>query len=152
MDTRQEYWGGRLLGEACHFVDLLRFLSQSEIDKVNFVNVDDLKPCPDNFSIQLKFKNGSIGIINYLSNGNKAFPKERLEVFSGNAVICLNNFRKLEAWGIKSFKTKRSFKQDKGQTNCIHSFLKSIENNTKPPIPIDQLFEVQDILLSVGNS
>lgn len=144
--------GGRLLGEACHFVDLLRFLSQSEIDKVNFVYLNDLKPCPDNFSMQLKFKNGSIGIINYLSNGNKAFPKERLEVFSGNAVISLNNFRKLEAWGIKSFNTKRSFKQDKGQTNCIRSFLKSIENNTESPIPTDQLFEVQDILLSVGNS
>ena len=102
--------GGRLLGEACHFVDLLRYLSQSEIDKVNYVYVNDLKPCPDNFSIQLKFKNGSIGVINYFSNGNKAFPKERLEVFSGNSIICLTNFRKLEAWGIKSFKSKRSFK------------------------------------------
>lgn len=143
--------GGRLIGEACHFIDLLRYLANSKVDSYNYLSMKDIKDCPDNFSIQLKFKNGSLGVVNYLSNGSKSYPKERLEVFSGNAVICLNNFRKLEAWGIKGFRTKRTLTQNKGQLQCIENFLASIENGTNSPIPIDDIFEVQDILLSIKN-
>ena len=66
-----------------HFVDLLRYLAASEIEDFNYIEANDLKKCSDNFSIHLKFKNGSIGVINYLSNGNKAYPKEKLEILIG---------------------------------------------------------------------
>ena len=147
---KKEIGGGRLIGEACHFIDILRFLANSKIEKFNYINAKDLKECSDNFSIHLGFENGSIGVINYLSNGNKAYPKEKLEVFSGNSVIYLENFRKLEAWGIKGFRKKRTFIQDKGQFNCIKSFINAIETNSKSPIPIEELFEVQNILLEIG--
>ena len=143
--------GGRLIGEACHFVDLLRHLSNSKIEEFNYINMKDSKPCPDNFSLQLKFENGSIGVINYLSNGSKAFPKERIEVFSGNSIICFNNFRKIETWGIKNFKTRRTFSQNKGQLKCTENFIKAIKKGDPSPIPIEEIFEVQEILLSIKN-
>ncbi len=148
----EEVGGGRLIGEACHFVDLLRYLAASEIENFNYVEANDLKKCSDNFSIHLKFKNGSIGVINYLSNGNKAYPKEKLEIFSGNSVIHLDNYRKLQAWGIKGFKKKRSFTQNKGQFECVRSFINAIENKKEPPIPIEELFEVQKLLISIKES
>ena len=90
--------GGRLLGEACHFVDLLRYLAASPIDDLQLLNAADRKPCPDTFSLQLRFADGSIGTVHYFANGSKAFPKERLEVLL-EAACSLDNFRKLQAWG-----------------------------------------------------
>ncbi len=144
--------GGRLIGEACHFVDILRYLADSKIVKSNYIEAYDLKECSDNFSIHLKFDNGSIGIINYLSNGNKAYPKEKLEIFSGNAVILLDNYIKLKAWGIKGFRKKRLLSQNKGQFNCVKSFLNAVENKKEPPIPIEEIFEVQKLLISLKES
>ena len=88
--------GGRMLGEACHFVDLLRFLVGAPIVSLKVVYASDKKLCPDTFSIQLKFEEGSIGTIHYFSNGHKLFPKERLEIFASGKIIQLDNFRKLK--------------------------------------------------------
>ena len=74
--------GGRLLGEACHFVDLLRHLAANPIEDLQLLRAADGKPCPDTFSLQLRFSDGSIGTVHYFANGSKAFPKERLEVFA----------------------------------------------------------------------
>ena len=115
--------GGRLLGEACHFVDLLFHLASSSIEDLKFLSVADTKPCPDTFSLQLRFADGSIGTVHYFSNGSRAFPKERLEVFTDGKVLRLDNFRKLQAWGIPGFRTRRLFSQDKGQQVAAqHSF------------------------------
>ena len=92
--------GGRLLGEACHFVDLLRYLAASPIEDLQLLSAVDNKPCPDTFSLQLRFVNGSIGTVHYFANGSKALPKERLEVFCAGKVLRLVNYRKLQAWGI----------------------------------------------------
>ena len=141
--------GGRLLGEACHFVDLIRYLEGSEIESINLTTALDSKSRPDTFSLQLKFKSGSIGTVHYFSNGNKSFAKERIEVFAGKKIFCLNNFSLLKAWGVKGFKTKRLFVQNKGQYNCAKAFLNAIQNNSSPPIPYSQIFEVQRLLLEV---
>ena len=95
--------GGRLVGEACHFVDLLRHLAASPIEDLLLLSAVDSKPSPDTFSLQLRFADGSIGTVHYFANGSKAFPKERLEVFSGGKVLQLDNYRKLRAWGILVF-------------------------------------------------
>ena len=79
------------------------------------------KPCPDTFSLQLRFTDGSIGTVHYLANGSKAFPKERLEVFAGGKVLRLDNYRKLQAWGIPGFRTRRLLAQDKGQKGLLRS-------------------------------
>lgn len=139
--------GGRLLGEACHFVDLLRFLVGSPIEDLQLHSVTDRKQCPDTFTLQMRFVDGSIGTVHYFSNGSKSFPKERLEVFSAGKVIQLENFRKLKAWGIPGFQTRRLLQQDKGQVACCTAFLDSITNGAPPPIPISEIFEVQNLLL-----
>ena len=143
--------GGRLLGEACHFVDLLRHLAASPIDDLQLLNAADSKPCPDTFSLQLRFADGSIGTVHYFANGNKAFPKERLEVFAAGKVLRLDNYRKLQAWGIPGFRTRRRLSQDKGQQACCAAFLKAIETGGAPPIPASEIFEVQRWLLQAVN-
>ncbi len=88
-----EVGGGRIIGEACHFVDLLRFLAGVLIKRSEIFGLDS--QTRDTVSIQLKFADGSIGTIHYFANGSKRFPKERLEVFAGGRILQLNNFRKL---------------------------------------------------------
>ena len=139
--------GGRLLGEACHFVDLLRYLAASPIEDLQLLCAADRKPCPDTFSLQLRFADGSIGNVNYFANGSRAFPKERLEVFAAGTVLRLDNYRKLQAWGIPGFRTRRRLWQDKGQVACCAAFLKALESGGPPPIPSNELFEVQSWLL-----
>ena len=143
--------GGRLLGEACHFVDLIRFLVNRPIENLTVTYAKDSKPCPDTFTIQMRFIDGSIGNINYFANGSRLFPKERLEVFSSGKIFCLNNFQKLKAWGVPGFNTKRLLKQDKGQNRCAKSFIEAIKNGGPPPIPIEEIFEVHSFLLDVIN-
>jgi predicted dehydrogenase/threonine dehydrogenase-like Zn-dependent dehydrogenase len=143
--------GGRLLGEACHFVDLLRHLAASPIEDLQLINAADRKPCPDTFSLQLRFADGSIGTVHYFANGSKAFPKERLEVFAAGKVLQLDNHRRLQAWGIPGFRTRRRLSQDKGQVACCAAFLKAIETGGSPPIPADEIFEVQRWLLQAVN-
>ena len=136
--------GGRLMGEACHFLDILRFLADSSILDVYLTTIPGFESCSDTFSLQIKFFDGSIGSIHYFSNGSNSFPKERLEVFVSGNVFCLDNYRKLKAWGVPGFVTKRSFSQDKGQFNCAQAFLNALDSKKgQPPIPVEQLFEVQ---------
>jgi len=143
--------GGRLLGEACHFVDLLRHLAASPIEDLQWINAADRKPCPDTFSLQLRFADGSIGTVHYFANGSQAFPKERLEVFAAGKVLQLDNYRKLKAWGIPGFRTRRLLSQDKGQVACCTVFLKAIETGGPAPIPVSEIFEVQRWLLHAVN-
>ena len=144
--------GGRLLGEACHFVDLLRHLAGSPIQELQLLTALDSKPCPDTFSMQLRFVDGSIGTVHYFANGSKSIPKERLEVFASGKVMRLDNYRKLKAWGIPGFTTRRSLTQDKGQQSCCAAFLKAIEAGGPPPISVSELFEVQRWLLEAVNN
>ena len=143
--------GGRLLGEACHFIDLLRHLAGSPIEDLQLLNAGDNKTSSDTFSLQLRFVNGSIGTVHYFASGSKAFPKERLEVFADGKVLRLDNYRKLQAWGIPSFRTHRLLSQDKGQKACCAAFLNAIEAGEPSPIPASELFEVQRWLLEAVN-
>ncbi len=142
--------GGRLLGEACHFVDLLRHLAASPIEDLQLINAADRKPCPDTFSLQLCFADGSIGTVHYFANGSKAFPKERLEVFAAGKVLQLDNYRKLKAWGIPGFRTRRRLSQDKGQLASCKAFLAATQTGGPAPIPAAELFEVQRWLLQAA--
>jgi predicted dehydrogenase len=89
--------GGRIIGEACHFIDLLRFLAGAPIERAEALALD--AATRDSVSISLGFADGSLGTILYLANGSKAFPKERLEVFAAGRVLQLDNFRKLTGFG-----------------------------------------------------
>ena len=89
--------GGRIVGEACHFIDLLRFLAGARIvsQSITWLDADTR----DTATLTLKFADGSIGAIHYFANGNKGFPKERLDVFAAGRSLHLDNFRKLTGHG-----------------------------------------------------
>ena len=130
-------------------MDLLSHLAANSIEHLQVSSSSDTKPCPDTFSIQLRFADGSIGTVHYFSNGSKAFPKERLEVFADGKVLRLDNYRKLQVWGGTRFRTRRLLSQDKGQLACCAAFLQAIEAGGPSPIPASELFEVQRWLLHV---
>lgn len=137
--------GGRIIGEGCHFVDLLRFLAGSPITDVQARSVggspsDGIRN--DKATITLSFADGSIGSIHYLANGNKSFPKERLEVFCGGRILVLDNFRKLTGYGWKGFRVEKLWRQDKGHKAEAAEFLRSVEKGLPTPIPFEELVEV----------
>jgi len=148
-----EVGGGRIIGEACHFIDLMRFLAGSEITSMQcqrMGSVDGVDITEDKAAIILGFADGSFGTIHYLANGAASFPKERVEVFVAGRVIQLDNFRKLTAFGWPGFKKMHLWKQDKGQTNCAKAFLASIQEGTEAPISVDELFEVAKVTIEIA--
>ena len=148
-----EVGGGRIIGEACHFIDLMRYLAGCEIVSVQcrrMGNVDGVDITEDKAAILLGFADGSFGTINYLANGAASFPKERVEVFAAGRVLQLDNFRKLKAYNWPGFKKMNLWKQDKGQTDCAAAFLTSIKTGTESPIPVSELFEVARVTIDVA--
>lgn len=144
--------GGRIIGEACHFIDLMRFLAGSEIVSVQARRMGDHPGVPvteDKASITLGFVDGSLGTILYLANGASSFPKERIEVFAAGGVLQLDNFRKLKGFGWKGFKKMNLWKQDKGQKACAAAFLAGIQT-CSPAIPTDEVFEVARVSIEVA--
>jgi len=131
--------GGRIIGEACHFIDLCSYLSGSRVVSV-CMNSMGLNPeeNTDNASILLKYENGTNAVINYFANGSKSYAKERFEVFSQNRVLIMDNWRKLKGYGFKGFKSK-STSQDKGHANQFKLFVDRIKNGGEPLITFDEI-------------
>jgi predicted dehydrogenase/threonine dehydrogenase-like Zn-dependent dehydrogenase len=140
--------GGRVIGEACHFVDLLRFLADSPIVSYQRTAMDGVTG--DTLSMQLQFADGSIGSIHYFANGSKAFPKERLEVFTQGRVLQLDNFRKLTGFGWPGFSRMNLWRQDKGQHACAAAFLAAIRTGGPSPIPFDEIVEVSRTTIALA--
>ncbi len=159
-DIPKDHWtqnvdlgGGRIIGEACHYIDLMRFLSGSKIKSFNALKISDSKfldVTEDKAIITLSFEDGSIGSIHYFANGGKSFPKERIEVFCDDAVLQLDNFRKLRGYGWKNFNHMNLWSQDKGQLNCVKLFVDAIQNNSNNPIPEEEIFEVARISIQIA--
>ena len=145
--------GGRIIGEACHYIDLMRFLVGRKIISFNAEKMGKNKSInltEDKTFIILNFEDGSHGVIIYLANGSNKFPKERIEIFTAGKILQLENFKKLRGFGWKGFNKLNLWKQDKGQINCISSFIDSIQSGL-PLIPIDELFETSQITIEVAN-
>lgn len=147
--------GGRILGEACHLIDLARFLIGKRIVKASgrAMRNDNNEPrSPDTAQISLEFEDGSIASIEYYANGHRSFPKERVEVFASGRILQLENFRILRGFGCPRFHTFRTWRQDKGQTACVQAFLKAASLGEPSPIPAEEIFEVSRIAIEVANS
>src|SRR6185312_11826901 len=114
---REESGGGRIVGEACHFIDLARHLAGSPIRNISAVGLGGSRTqnSTDTVSLQLSFKNGCIATIQYLANGHRTFPKERLEVFQDGRILVLNNFRTLKGFGVAGLGKRSPWRQNKGQ-------------------------------------
>ena len=134
-----EVGGGRIIGEACHFIDLCSYLAGSRVTAVCMnamgTNPDEMT---DNATIILKYENGSNAVINYFSNGSKAYAKERIEVFSQQRVLVMDNWRKLSGYGFKNFKAMSSA-QDKGHANQFKLLVEKIQKGGEPLIPFREL-------------
>ena len=131
--------GGRIIGEACHFIDLITFLTGSKVKSV-CMNAMGVNPeeNTDNATILLKYENGSTGVINYFANGSKAYSKERVEVYSQERTIVMDNFRETKAYGFKGF-SKLKTKLDKGHKNQFTKLVKTVQNGGEPLIPFDEI-------------
>ena len=148
-----EIGGGRIIGEACHYIDLMRFLAGSKIKSFNAVKMgenDFVEVTEDKALISLTFEDGSMGSIHYFANGGKSFPKERIEVFCDNAVLQLDNFRKLRGFGWKGFNKMNLWSQDKGQENCVAAFMESVTEGREHPIPQDEVFEIARVSVDIA--
>jgi len=138
-----EQGGGRILGEACHFVDFLTFLAGAQPIEVQTRSLADFGLADDNVVISLRFANGSHGTISYLTNGDRACSKERVEVFSGGAVAVLEDFRRLELVRHGRKRVIRSFfRQDKGHRAELEAFAATIRRGGEPPIPLQDIVAV----------
>jgi len=143
-----EIGGGRIIGEVCHFIDLLRFLAGKIITNYEIQFMDS--STKDTVNIQLSFADGSLGNIHYYANGSKSFPKERLEVFAEGGVLQLDNYQKLKGFGWPGFKKMNLWTQDKGQKACVKAFVDSISNDKESPIPIEEIFEISRISINLA--
>lgn len=143
--------GGRIIGESCHFIDLMRFLAASPVVSVQarrMGNAPGVSVVEDKASITLGFADGSFGTIMYLANGAASYPKERVEVFTAGRVLQLDNFRKLRGYGWPGFGSLNLWKQDKGQKACAVAFLNALDRG-RPAIPVEEIFEVARVTIEV---
>lgn len=134
-----EIGGGRIIGEGCHFVDFITFLvGQAPVNVSAFALPDGGKYREDNVSMTFTFQDGSVGVVDYLANGDKSFPKERVEVFCGSKIAVLDDFRSLE---MVHDGRRKSIKQaqDKGWKDEWVALSKAIREGEGPPIPYEQL-------------
>ncbi len=147
-----EVGGGRIIGEGCHFIDLMRFLVGYPITGVKSTvigNYSKVEPKSDKMTFTMTFADGSFGTVHYLANGHKSFPKERVEVFCGGRILALDNFRVLKGYGWPGFKAMRLLRQDKGHPEEIKRFFKSIKSGGESPIPAEEIFEVTRVSFDI---
>jgi len=145
-----EVGGGRIIGEGCHFIDFITFLVGAAPVGVSAVALPDSgttlslskgKYREDNVSMTFTFPDGSVGVVDYLANGDKSFAKERVEVFCGGKIAVLDDFRALELVHNGRRNTVKSA-QDKGWMDEWVAFAKAIREGGEPPIPYEQLVDV----------
>jgi predicted dehydrogenase len=136
-----EQGGGRIIGEGCHFIDFLTYLVGEPPVRVSAHGLpDDQRYHEDNVVLDFTFPDGSIGTVSYLANGDKAFPKERVEAFSGGRVAVLDDYRTLEVVHNGKRQHERSrLRQDKGHRAEWEAFTSAILAGGPPPIPYTHL-------------
>jgi len=137
-----ESGGGRIIGEACHYVDLITYLTGSKVVEVSMYAMGtDPKENTDNASIHLKYENGSLGVINYFANGHKSYSKERLELYYQGKNLIMDNFRRLDGYGFGGGFTSKILKtkQDKGHQKQFELLTKRWKEGGEPLIPFDEI-------------
>ncbi|MDA8307021.1 MAG: bi-domain-containing oxidoreductase [Deltaproteobacteria bacterium] len=147
-----ETGGGRIIGEVCHFIDYLNFLTRSYPVRIHAEAMDDPHNNDDCVVISLKYANGSVGSIQYFANGSKDLAKEKVEIYSHGMTAVLADFRDLKVYlGGKPFH-KRLYSQDMGRKMLVHSFIQAIKIGLPPPIPFEDIFSATDSSFKVLDS
>jgi predicted dehydrogenase/threonine dehydrogenase-like Zn-dependent dehydrogenase len=144
--------GGRLVGEGCHFLDLARHLAQSPAVEARLTAARDAaqRSLDDVWSLTLRHGNGSVSTIQYLSNGNKGYPKERILVLAGGRVVEIDNFLRLQTWGCPGRHDRRLLRQDKGQKAAVRAWLDAVRGGKAPPVPIAESVDSSRLTIAVA--
>ncbi len=150
LDLKQG--GGRIIGEVCHFIDLISYFTQSRLTSVYAECLGGSKTVSnDNIIATLKYEDGSVGSISYFAIGDRDFPKERIEIFGDEKVCVINDFREA-IFSSDGKQTKRKMAQDKGYKNEIQSFFDAIKNGKPSPIPFEQIVETTLATFAINES
>ena len=147
---RADEGGGRIVGEAVHFIDLARFFIGSPITAVQVKTAGEERAIDDVASLQLGFADGSIASIRYLSNGHRGFPKERIELFADGGVVRIDNWRTMRGWGVQGLTTHLPHAQDKGHAALAAAFLRAVRGEGPAPIPPAEILEVSRWAILAG--
>lgn len=145
--------GGRIVGEGCHFIDLARYLVGHPVTGFDARAIGEHPAVAirdDKAMITLSFADGSLATVHYLANGDKGFPKERVEVFAAGRILQLDNFSKLTGWGWKGFSKQKLWRQGKGQAECARAFLSAVREGRPAPIPVDEVLEVSRLSIDIA--
>ena len=142
--------GGRIVGEAAHFIDYLRYLAGHEIVELNAMGLgigtgataSSATNLFDSAAIQLQFADESVGVVQFLSTGHYSFPQERLEIFYAGRTIQLRNFRRLKLFGMNSPKQGRLWRADKGHDRAVFEFIEAVKGRRGCPTPFHEIEEV----------
>jgi len=144
-----EMGGGRIVGEACHFIDLAMYLADSHVTKVTAIPVKSADNLNDSIIVNISFVNGSAATIAYLSNGNKRVTKEYIEIFCDGTIVQIDDFMSMKIFG-KNQKTKK-YSQDKGHEAELIAFCKSIKQGTDVPIPFEESYVAMKTTFDIIN-
>jgi polar amino acid transport system substrate-binding protein len=148
----QDIGGGRVIGEVCHFLDFLTYISGS-LPKSIYANVlSESNHLNDTLTVSLSYKNGSIGTISYFANGDTSLPKERVEIFVNGCSAIIDDFKSLtiHAGGKKT--TKNLLSQNKGQKHEVRIFLDNILKGRESPIPLDEIYSTSLVTFKIIES
>jgi polar amino acid transport system substrate-binding protein len=137
-----EIGGGRILGEACHFIDYLTYLNGSLPTKITASALPDANQLNDTLNILIQFENGSSGVVGYYANGSKAMTKEYVEVFSAGMSATLSDFKELKIYGKGKPKKKKLLNQNKGQKEMVEAFVDGLLKDGQAPIPFEEIVAV----------
>jgi predicted dehydrogenase/threonine dehydrogenase-like Zn-dependent dehydrogenase len=144
---RPDEGGGRIVGEAVHFIDLARFFVGAPIAElqVKTAGVEDIA------ALHLGFADGSVASIRYLANGHRGFPKERVELFADGSVVRIDNWRTMRGWGVGGLTTHLPHAQDKGHTALAAAFVAAVRDAGPPPISPEEILEVSRWAIRAGD-
>lgn len=137
--------GGRIIGEGCHWIDLMRYLTGAPITTVVATRIGEAPGVAvrdDKMTVTLTFADGSIGTLHYFGNGDKGYPKETIEVFGDGRVLRLDNFRLLTGYGWPSFRKLKTRRIDKGHGEEFRQFVQSVVNGGPPVMPMGEIENV----------
>lgn len=147
-----EVGGGRIIGEVCHFVDTLIYLTGSLPVTVYAAALPDPNNLHDSLQVCLRFSDGSVGHIAYLANGDKSLPKERIEVFGHGCTVVIDDFRSMVTYSRGKAKKRSLMAQDKGQKNEVARFLERVQLGGAAPISLPELFATSDATFRIIES
>lgn len=144
--------GGRIVGEACHWIDLARALVGAPIDDVNVTSARDHsgRPVDDVAHISIRFEDGSTAVVHYLAHGAKSFPKERIECFWDGKTVVIDNWRRLRRHGVRGPLFERGRRIDKGHAAEVRAWLKAVNEGGPAPIPLEEIIEVSRWAIRAG--